>query len=138
MMIRSRPRQSGVALLEALIATVILAIGLLGAVGLQARAYSALADADVRAEATIATDKLLGVMANDAANLSNYALTSTGTPSPTLKPWIDETNSYIPGASTTITLTPQGGYTKVSVVIQWIRKAGPRSITNQHQITAYL
>ena len=38
-------RQQGVALLEVLVSVVILAIGLLGAVGLQARSYSALSDA---------------------------------------------------------------------------------------------
>lgn len=138
MMLRPRPRQSGIALLEALIATVILAIGLLGAIGLQARAYSALSDADQRAEAAIAAEKLLGVMANDTANLPAYVLASGGTPSATLKPWVDETKVYIPTADITITQTPLAGSTQINVLIQWTRKAGSRAVKNQHQITAYL
>ena len=136
-----RRRQGGVALLEAMIATVILAIGLLGTIGLQARAYSALADADMRAEAAIAADKLLGVMANDTANLSAYALTATGTPSLTIQPWVTETKAYIPSLAATVTLTPLTGYTQVDIVIKWTRKAAsPNSpaITNQHLVTSYL
>lgn len=134
-------RQRGVALLEAMIATVILAIGLLGTIGLQARAYSALADADARAEATIAAEKLLGVMANDAPNLGSYALASGGTPSAVLQPWVDETTKYIPNPAITVKLTPQTGYTQVDILIKWTRKAASgttRAITNQHQITSYI
>jgi type IV pilus assembly protein PilV len=39
-----------------MLAIVILGIGLLGTVGLQARAYSALSDAGARAEATLAAE----------------------------------------------------------------------------------
>jgi len=139
----SRPmhRQGGIALLEAMIATVILAIGLLGTIGLQARAYSALADADMRAEATIAADKLLGVMANDTANLSSYALAAGGTPSTVLLPWVQETQSYIPNAVITVTQTQLTGYVQVDILIKWTRKAASgttQAITNQHQITSYI
>ena len=54
--------QRGVALLEALIATVILAIGLLGAIGMQARAYTALSEAGLRGEATIFADRHPGAL----------------------------------------------------------------------------
>lgn len=139
----SRPmrRQGGVALLEAMIATVILAIGLLGTIGLQARAYSALADADQRAEATIAAEKLLGVMANDTPDLGLYALAANGTPSSVLQPWVTETQHNIPSAVITITLTPLTGYTQVDILIKWTRKAASGTtpaITNQHQITSYI
>ena len=40
MTVRSRHRQQGIALLEALVAVVILALGLLGTIGLQARSWS--------------------------------------------------------------------------------------------------
>ena len=73
-------RQGGIALLEAMLAIVILGIGLLGTIGLQARAYSALSDAGMRAEATMAGEKLLGVMMADTANLAGYNLAENGTP----------------------------------------------------------
>jgi type IV pilus assembly protein PilV len=131
-------RQDGIALLEALLATLILAIGLLGAIGLQARAYSALSDAGARAEATIATEKLLGLMANDQSNLAAFALTAGGTPGARLAAWYSETRAVIPGASVTVTLTPAVGTTRtqVDIAIGWTRKAG--GPVNTHRVTAYM
>ena len=68
-------RQRGMALIESIVAAVLLAIGVLGAVGMQARSTSALADAGMRAEATIAADRLLGFISrlNDAMDRAyNY------------------------------------------------------------------
>lgn len=134
-----QPRQqSGIALLEALLATVILAIGLLGTIGMQARAFSALSDASMRAEATMATEQLLGLIASDQANLASYALATGATPSTTLAPWYSATRSAIPGALIDVTVTPTAATTRsaVDVRIRWTRKAGgPQNI---HQVTAYI
>jgi type II secretory pathway component PulJ len=73
-------RQGGIALLEAMLAIVILGIGLLGTVGLQARAYSALSDAGARAEATLAAEKLIGIINADVPNIAQYNLAESGTP----------------------------------------------------------
>jgi type IV pilus assembly protein PilV len=130
--------QSGIALLEALLATLVLAIGLLGTIGMQARAYSALSDASMRAEATIATEQLLGVIASDQANLANYALAAGGAPSPVLAPWYTATVASIPGALIDITVTPTAGTprSEVDIRIRWTRKAGGPE--NVHQVTAYI
>lgn len=131
-------RQDGIALLEALLATLILAIGLLGAIGLQARAYSALSDAGARAEATIAAEKLLGLMANDQSNLAGFALVAGGAPGARLAAWYGETRAVIPGASITVTVTPTVGTTRtqVDIAIGWTRKAGGPA--NTHRVTAYV
>jgi len=128
----------GIALLEALVAIALLAIGLLGAIGLQARSYSALADTGMRAEATIAADKLLGVMAADQANLNAYALAQGGTVGARLKPWYDETRTLIPGAGVSIAVAPVSGTnrTQVTVTISWTRKAN--TAANQHSIVSYI
>jgi type IV pilus assembly protein PilV len=133
-----RRQQSGIALLEALLATLILAIGLLGTIGMQARAYSALSDASMRAEATIATEQLLGVIASDQANLASYALASGGTPSAVLLPWYDATRSAIPGARIDVTIVPTAATARseVDIRIRWTRKAG--GAENSHQVTAYI
>jgi type IV pilus assembly protein PilV len=130
--------QSGIALLEALIATLVLAIGLLGTIGMQARAYSALSDASMRAEATIATEQLLGVIASDQANLASYALAAGGAPSAVLAPWYGATVASIPGALIDITITPTAGTprSEVDIRIRWTRKAG--GAENVHQVTAYI
>lgn len=131
-------QQSGIALLEALLATVILAIGLLGTIGLQARAYSAMASAGARAEATIATEKLLGMMASDQTNLAAFALTPGDVPNQRLTAWYAETRSAIPNASISISVTPTAGTNRTVVVvsISWVRKAGEP--TNTHSVTSYM
>ena len=131
-------RQCGIAMIEVLIAIVLLGIGVLGTIGLQGRSYSALADTGMRAEATIAAEKLIGVATNDQANLAAYALVLGGTPSATLKPWYDETVANIPGAKIAVSvvapITTAPG--QVTVTIQWLRKAG--SPTNTHSVTSYI
>lgn len=131
-------RQSGIALLEALLATVILAIGMLGTIGLQARAQSAINEAGLRAEATIAADALLGVMVNDQANLANYALAAGEQPGVALALWHARTVAAIPGATVLVSVTPAAdlSLTTVVVSISWTRKAGGPS--NTHVVTSHL
>lgn len=145
---KRRSQQRGVALLEAMIATVILAIGLLGTIGLQARAYSAMNEASMRAEATIASEKLFGLMSTDVGNLSAYSLASGGTPGAALTKWVDEVKGVsgnpakpgtVPGANVVVTVAPNSGGTNstaVTVTISWTRKAG--GPTNINTMTTYL
>ena len=130
--------QRGIALLEALIAVTLLAIALIGAIGIQARAVGALSDATARSEATMAGESLVGIMANDQLNLSQYVLIATGTPSTRLAPWYNETRSVIPGAAITVAVTPEAGTThnRIDIAISWARKAGDP--LNIHKLTAHL
>ena len=129
--------QRGVALLEALLAAVILAIGLLGTIGLQARAYSALSDAGLRAEATIAASKLLGVMNTDLANLTDYRIVAGAAPSTRLAAWHTETRRLIPGATIVIGVTEASATApaRANIAISWRRKAD--TPVNTHRITSY-
>jgi type IV pilus assembly protein PilV len=131
-------RQRGVALLEALIAVLLLAIGLLGTIGLQARAYSALSEAGMRAEATLATEKLLGVMGNDLANIDKYGLKVGAKPGDALKAWYAETQERIPGAAIVITVAPAATVSgfEVDMTISWTRKAGEKE--NVHHVVSYI
>lgn len=129
-------QQRGIALIESLIAVLLLAIGLLGAIGMQARASSALADAGMRAEATLAADRLVGTMALDLPNLNAYALAAGATPSATLLPWYNETTGHIQHAAITIGVTAQADSTRVDIAIAWTRKTG--AAQNSHRIVAYL
>jgi type IV pilus assembly protein PilV len=131
-------QQSGIALLEAMLAAIILGIGLLGTIGLQARSYSALAEAEMRAEATIAADKLVGMIVTDQASADSYALAANGTPDERLQDWYDETRTLIPGATITVDITPVAGTTRrqVNIEISWVRKAG--AAPNKHNVTAYV
>jgi len=137
-----RPRipraRRGIALIEALVAIVILGLGLLGTVALQARSYAALADSGMRAEATMATEKLIGLLTTDQANLASYALAPGGTPGARLQPWYDETVAHIPGAKVEVDLAPapQTDGTQVVVTITWTRKAG--AAPNMQRVSAYI
>ena len=134
----NKHRQSGVALLEALIATLILAIGLLGTIGMQARAFSALADAGMRAEATIASEKLLAQMTLDQANLASYAYSGSGTPSAAVSGWVTDTRSAIPGAGLLVTVDAVPATTRsvINITINWTRKTGGQVNTNV--VTSYI
>jgi type IV pilus assembly protein PilV len=144
-----RRQQRGIALLEAMIATVILAIGLLGTIGLQARAYSAMSDASMRAEAVIASEKLFGLMSTDIANLSNYAVVAGGTPGASLAKWAEEVRGNatatpvvkgtIPNAVISVAVAPNSNGTNstaVTVKISWTRKSGGPA--NTSTMTSYL
>jgi type IV pilus assembly protein PilV len=133
-----RKTQQGFSLVESLIAVLLLGIGLLGAIGMQARSYSALSDAGMRAEATIACDQLLGEMSTDQANLSAYALASGGTAGPSLAPWYDATRTRIPGAIITVHVVPDSGNhrSEIDITISWTRKQGDKA--NTHSVTSYI
>jgi type IV pilus assembly protein PilV len=137
-MMRAPRPQHGIALVEAMVAILILALGLLGTIGMQARAYSALADAGMRAEATMAAEKLVGLMTTDQANLNSYALASGGTPGARLQPWYDETRAHIPNAQIAVAVNPAAGTngTQVVVTIGWLRKAGTAPAS--HRVSAYI
>ncbi|MEO7493583.1 MAG: prepilin-type N-terminal cleavage/methylation domain-containing protein [Massilia sp.] len=135
---RRRRAQRGVALLEAMLAIVILAIGLLGTVGMQARAYSALSESSMRAEATLAAESLLGIMSTDVSHLDSYAYAHTGTPNAVLTGWYNATRASIPGAVIDITVAKTTGTerSKVDIAIAWTRKSG--AATNTHRVTSYI
>ena len=131
-------RQRGVSLIEALLAAVLLAIGLLGTIGLQARAYSALSDAGLRAEATIAAEELLGVMSLDSAHLGDYVLAAGDEPGERLEAWYDKTLARIPGASITVSVDEGAAPepSEVAIAIIWQRKAdAPR---NRHEVRSFI
>jgi type IV pilus assembly protein PilV len=141
-----KTQQRGVALLEVLIAVLILGIGVLGTIGLQARAYSALSDAGMRSEATMACEKLIGLMSNDQDNLDSYALAAGGAAGARLAPWLSDTTARIPGATVTVTIAPLTSASQVAIpltsasqvdiLIRWIRKTGDKP--TQHRVTTYI
>jgi type IV pilus assembly protein PilV len=130
--------QQGIMLLEAMIAVILLGIGLIGAILIQARSFGALSDATMRAEATMASESLVALMTNDRANLAAYALAAGGTPGAALAPWVAETQRVIPGATLVVEVVPTATTThsRVNITIGWQRKA--TDPLNTHLITAHL
>lgn len=133
-------RQNGMALIEVMIAVVVLAIGVLGAVGLQARSLAALSSAGARVDATIAAERAIGLMWTDQANLGNYVWNSTGGPAPAeLANWFADTQAQLPNATAVITVTPVAGSTanQISVTLTWQRRTGAVGDKNADQVNSY-
>jgi type IV pilus assembly protein PilV len=96
----SRP-QRGVMLLEVLIALLIFALGVLGLVGLQARAARDSSQTKYRADATLLANDLLGQMwltSRDYATL-NAAFTSSGSGGARYNTWNARVANALPGAA---------------------------------------
>jgi len=133
-----RRAQRGVALLEALLAVVLLGIGLIGTLALQARSVAALSEAGLRAEATIAANELLGVMNTDLAHLSDYAVAENARPGARLAPWYAAVERRLPGAGIAVAVNPAPGTTRTEVAISIRWKRSKDNARDQHNITSYL
>jgi type IV pilus assembly protein PilV len=131
-------KQGGAAMLEAIVAVILLAVGLLGTVGMQARSYAAINDAGMRAEATLAADRLIGIMHNDYENIDQYAFAQKdkSQPAAALKAWMEETSAAIPGAGVDVAVLRGATQTQVDIAIAWQRRKG--DAPNRHLMTTYI
>lgn len=98
----NRPRQQGVALLEALIAILIFSFGVLGIVGLQATMVTNTTDAKYRADASYIAQQRIGQMWADPANAVGYLEADT------------DISDRLPGGLRTVT-QPVAGQFQVTV-----------------------
>jgi type IV pilus assembly protein PilV len=97
---RVRSAQSGVLLLEVLIALLIFALGVLGLVGLQASAVKQSGQAKYRADATLLANELMGQMwitSRDFTTLSTR-FKSAGSGGPSYLAWKARVAAELPGA----------------------------------------
>ncbi len=135
---RARQHQRGVAMLESLIAIVILSIGLIGTMGLQARTVVAMSHATLRSQATIAGERLIAQIFNDQSNAASYVVAAGGTPPAALLPWFEETQRLIPGATIKVSLAgATTNYRQVNIEISWILK-GNTANRNTHKVSAHI
>ena len=97
--------QAGSFLLEALIAILIVALGILGLVGLQARAIQNSDDSQYRSEAAFLANDLLGRMwvSNQANLVADFAAASAGIPYTDFKAFVF---ARLPGASAVAVTNP--------------------------------
>lgn len=109
--------QSGIALIEALIAIVLLSLGILGLIGLQGSMGASATDAKYRAEASFLANQLLGQMWIDQSNLVNYAI-SGGACTQTYancSDWLAKVVQDLPGGSASVTLNGS----MVTITVTW-------------------
>lgn len=107
-------QHTGFAMLEALVALLICAMGVLGVVGLQGAMTRAQTAATFRAEAAFLAQQLLGEMWADRSNLAAYDSRSCGT---SCQDWQARVAARLPNGQSTVTVTPATG--AVSIDIRW-------------------
>ncbi len=113
-------RQGGATILEILVSVLILSLGILALVGLQARSITAAGDAKYRVEATNFTDQIVGQMWADrgvgGVNLANYPTFAA----PAAAAWQGRVAAALPGPGAgAITVTPDPNGFLVTVTVSW-------------------
>lgn len=112
--VRTAP-QRGAALLEALVAILLLMLGILALIGLQGRMVSATTEAQMRGEATYLADQLIGQMSLDEGNLANYATPGDTCTSAYCTAWLSSVSNALPSGKATVTVNAP----EVDVEIKW-------------------
>lgn len=122
---KGKSSQAGVMLLEALIALLIFAFGVLGLVGMQAMAIKVAADSKYRGEAAMHADLIISQMwADDRTNavlVANYSSTPSGAKYTVWRDQIQGAGTGLPGSTLsgnapTVTIDANN---LVTVTIRW-------------------
>ncbi len=136
-------RQRGSFLLEALISVLIVAFGILGLIGLQARAFQNVDDAQYRAEAAYLANQLIGQMwVSSQATLVNDFDSGVGTGAPynEFKTWIRQRlpGAAVAGNDPVVTITPSAAGTANSsdVLIQVFWQPPGEPVRHKLEVTA--
>ena len=129
--------QSGVTLIECLVAILIFSLGILGMIGLQAAAIRNTMEADYRVKASYLANQIIATMWADRTNLANYDTTSGGA-NAKLVAWKGLVSTTLPDASATSANPPTISVvgTQVDVTVNW-QKAG-ESTPHSFNIRAYI
>jgi type IV pilus assembly protein PilV len=119
-------RTRGISLIEVLVAMTIFAFGMLGMLGMQARAIAYSSDAKYRTDATLLTDALINDIWVNRTNIANYAYAG-GTAPTVVQPWLTQVQGTLPKGAASVTVN--GNQVTVSVTWQ------PPNDASAHQHT---
>lgn len=129
-----RNPQQGFALLEVLVAIVVLSLGLLGLAGLQAVSIKTNANAHLRSQAVILTYDMLDRMRSNSGNIDSYVLVfsddAPATPDTIaeddLSQWLDSVAGSLPAGDGEITVAGN----VVTVTVRWTERAAAGETAN--------
>lgn len=120
--------QSGVILLEALLAILVFSVGILALVGLQAAAVKQSSDARYRTEAALLANEILGQMwVSDRTVTTLQTNFATGESAADYKAWADKVKGRLPGAANAV-LAPDvavGVDGTVTITVKWLAPNEP-------------
>jgi type IV pilus assembly protein PilV len=121
-------RQSGVSLIEVMVAMTIFSFGILGMLGMHARAISTLSDLRYRTDAALLTDSLINDIWVNRANIASYAYAGSGT-APVIQPWLSQVAATLPNGLGTVTVNGSA----VQVTVTWQPPAAAAAgVTHRH------
>jgi type IV pilus assembly protein PilV len=131
--------QRGFAMIETLVAVLILLLGIVGAIGMQTKSTIAISEASGRAEVTIAAEELLGIMWSDQANIATYA-SGVGTPPASYTAWYDKLNASLPGITVNVAISAFGPAanpgSQIDINFTWQRPG--QTDTRQYAVTSFV
>ncbi|MEZ5616534.1 MAG: prepilin-type cleavage/methylation domain-containing protein [Rhodocyclaceae bacterium] len=125
--------QGGVALLEAMIAILLISFGILGIIGLQANSIAFTTDARYRVDAGALADRLVSEIWVNPTNIASYAWAGVGVPDPVVAPWVADVQNSLPGAVALPPLIAVGADNSVTVTVRWQL---PNGSPHQHMVIA--
>lgn len=134
-MVKLKTKRQGIALVEVLISVLLLAVGILALVTLQAVMSKNVTQTKLRGEASFLANQLIGQMWVDQANLGSYAATSTGCTATSnvnnCLNWYAAVRQILPGGIAVVTING----TAVTIVLNW---ALPGEAPSRYEIDALI
>lgn len=127
--------QGGVALLEALIAILLISFGILGIIGLQANSIAFTTDARYRVDAGALADRLVAEMWVNPANVASYTWAGAGAPPAAAATWIADVQNALPGATALPPLIDVGADNVVTITLRWQL---PNGSAHNHMVIAHI
>lgn len=113
--------QKGFAILEAMVAIMVFALGILGLVGIQAAMTREQTNSKIRTDAAYLASQLIGEMWADIPNLSQYASGSCNGYGKCAD-WANKVAVNLPSGSSTVTVNATTG--DVTVTLSWTMPGG--------------
>jgi type IV pilus assembly protein PilV len=140
--VRANPaKQSGVMLLEALIALLIFSVGILAIVGMQASAFQDMGEAKYRSDAAFLANQVIAEMWSNANNLADYVYDGTGAPPKAIENWVATVQTRLPGATANPpVITRDAATNAMTVIVSW-QQARDHSVSapaHSYRAVAYI
>ncbi|MBI1395082.1 MAG: type IV pilus modification protein PilV [Betaproteobacteria bacterium] len=142
---RVRRSQSGIMMLEALIAILIFSLGILAIIGLQAQSIRNSSEAKYRADASFLASQIIGYMWADRANLAQYVHHPTGAPcapggatsnNGNVATWLSNVRALLPGATDNLQqINVDAATGQVTVSVCWESRTGRHNVVVSTQIS---
>jgi type IV pilus assembly protein PilV len=132
-MVKPKRKQQGIALVEVMISVLLLAVGILALVTLQAVMSKNVTQTKLRGEASFLANQLIGQMWVDRANLGRYVATSAGCEQSysNCTNWYAAAEQILPGGRAVVTING----TAATIVLSW---ALPGEAPSRYQIDALI